>query len=557
MCRLLLKTKIEGERNLFEKALSLMKNGGPDSTRVLEYQDILFGHNRLAIIDPRPQADQPMVIEGNAILFNGEIYNYKELIKEHDLKPKTNCDTEVILLLYNLYGDISFELLDGEYAIAIYDIDKNEIVLARDPLGIKHLYWSDFNKELVVSSEIKGIVPFIGDLNMNNIEEWLTLGYTTGEETMYENIYKVEPNTIMRFSLDEDTSNSYQRIKYDVLDIVDQNTDDLTEIEKTPITEVLHKAVGKRMMSDVPVSCTLSGGIDSSLVAYYMRMFSQTPVKTYTVGFEGCENEFEQARQVSDLFGTDHTEVLITIQDVIDNIDDIVKTMEEPIDRGSLIPTYFLARSIQEKVTLIGEGADELFAGYSRHKWLNEHPHADFEEYFNQQLKSFKIDHLDYPSYLKSDIEQDKNNALVFDLETEIPNYHTSRIDKCMMRFGVEARVPFLDPLVVKKALSIPYEEKQSPEKKALREAYRGILPDSIIDRPKKALKFPFHLLIQNEEVEKIIKEDNDETAKEIIEELYKGLKRGDKDAGRNLWNLFLLKKWIKINQMPDYTPEN
>lgn len=541
MCRLLLKTHIGEEKEkriAFSRALFRMKRGGPDSSQVVIINDIAFGHNRLAIIDPRSVSDQPMTRGWGTILFNGEIYNFKELKEKHHLQTTTNSDTEVILLLYNKYGDSAFDLLDGEFAIVIFDQEKNLISFVRDRLGIKPLYYRIKGTELIVSSEIKGISAILLshlEVNRQMVDEWMCYGYTSGEQTMFNDVYKVLPGMVMTFGVNSGKLESRPLL--------------WPTTQKGSLFDTLDRSVKKRMMSDVPISCTLSGGIDSSIIAYLMSTHSDQPIKTYTIGFAGFTNEFDQAKKVAKFIGAKHTEIEIPIRLGGNEIDEILDTMEEPIDRGSLIPTYFLSKIIKEKVTLIGEGADEVFGGYSRHRWLADND-VPFGVYFESQLRSFPSKH--QPRIEDTELK-DKNSALLFDLQTEIPNYHTLRIDKCFMNNGIEARVPFLDPEVVSGYLYSPYEWKQKPEKKILREAFKGILPDWITDQPKKALKFPFKRLISPvlglRYIRDVIYSKSDilPITESQIDQLYSEIETR-KNAARDLWNIFLFKKWEQID---------
>lgn len=535
MCRLLLKTQSEeSELELFSEALVAMRSGGPDKTKTTfdPKNGILFGHNRLSIIDLSEKGDQPMEIDGNTLLFNGEIYNHAYLKEKHELETESSCDTEVILRLYNKYGTDAFDMLDGEFAIALFDSKLQKVWMLRDRLGIKQLYFSRTESdELLISSEIKGILPFIPtSISEKGLESYFLYGYTDNV-TLFEGVWKTIPGLLYEMDL------SGYLISHRLIGQADTGGE-----VSTTLNSAIKKAVEKRMMSDVPVSCTLSGGIDSSIVAVIMSNLSKDPIDTYTIGFEGCENEFDKAKKVADLIGSNHHQIDIPFQRILDEIDDIILTMEEPIDRGSLVPTYFLAKEIKQKVTLIGEGSDEIFGGYSRHKYLAEHD-ADFKTYFETQLKAFEA--IDLKPDNVPDIT-DKNEALRFDLETEIPNFHTIRIDKCMMNNGVEARVPFLDPEVVRLAMLIPFDQKQNPEKKCLREAFKGELPEFVLDEPKKALKLPFDKIVTLKEVEEQIKEDTGYFPDYVIKELYSELGK-KKNAGRDLWNIFLFNRWLKL----------
>ncbi len=523
MCRILCKTETtEEQMPLFSQALMSMKPGGPDSTGILYENEIAMGHNRLSIVDLSTNGNQPMTVRTNTILFNGEIYNHKELAIRYKIEDlETESDTEVILRLYRLLGDDAFDQLDGEFAIVIYDRGENKIKMVRDRSGVKPLYYS-FANGFIASSEMKGILPFIKkEFNWHEFNNWKTWGYTL-EGTLFKDIYKLLPGQLRTIDLDNPREYMFDKL--------------LEVPERRSIRNAIDDAVRKRTMADVPISCTLSGGLDSSIVAYRLTKELNIILNTYTIGFEGCENEFEQAQRVSEYLGTNHHALEIPLENAIEDIDKILDIIEEPIDRGSLIPTYFLAMAVKEKVTLIGEGADECFAGYKRHIEVGKNDSLAMELYFDAHLRAMPTDVKPF-----FDIE-DKNDFLGIDLAMEIPFYHTLRIDKMFMAQGIEARVPFLDPEVVSTANEIPYEDKCNPEKKCLREAFRGELPDWILDTPKKALKIPFDKLIALPEVEEVIKRST--ILKDEAEYYYNNPDKHGRD--RNLWNIYLFQKWYE-----------
>ncbi len=529
MCRLLIKTETTKEQiPLFNEALMSMKEGGPDSTCVFYEDGIVLGHNRLSIVDLSLEASQPMGSDDTMLLFNGEIYNHMMLNIQHHLECETKSDSEVIWRLYEKLGDDAFDLLDGEFAIVIWDRKDKKIKLVRDRSGVKPLYYSFLNG-FIASSEIKGILPFIPKrFNYHEFNNWKTWGYTL-EGTLFDGIYKLLPGQIRTIDvklIEGDISLSSMNYGFDRLKDVP---------ERRSLRNAVKDAIAKRTMADVPISCTLSGGLDSSIVAYRLteEMDFGKRLSTYTIGFEGCENEFEQAKKVADFLGTNHTQVDVLLEEVVVDIDEILDIIEEPIDRGSLIPTFYLSQMIKEKVTLIGEGADECFGGYRRHNEIRQGS-IGVDVYFDRYLRAM---HTPIKPYF--DIE-DKNDFLGIDLAYEIPYYHTLRIDKCFMAFGIEARVPFLDPEVVSTANEIPFDQKN--EKQCLRDAFRGELPDWILDTPKKALKVPFDKLIAIPEVEEVIKRS--EMLKEEADYYYNNPEEHGRD--RNLWNIYLFQKWYE-----------
>lgn len=549
MCRLLFRAATTENHDLVEKALDNMKRGGPDNQEYISLRTsigsyVVLGHNRLSIIDLSEEANQPMQNDRVYILFNGEIYNYKELREKYKLECKTQGDTEVILELFLKLGPKAFSELDGEYAIVIYDHKTGDIYATRDPMGIKPLYWTNDN-QLIFSSEVKGILPFIEtDYTKQQLENILTYGYPING-TIFEGIEMVPPGDVFKFN----------RAGYKLLEHTTHNTKSISEVFKKRsyfpkeitreqrLSTAIENAVVKRMIADVPISVTLSGGVDSAIITGLMAKHSSKPVKTYTIGFKNLGNEFDQARKVAKYFGTDHTEVEIDPEDILHHIDDILYALEDPMDRGSSMYTYFLGRSIKEKVTLIGEGADELFGGYNRHKEVLP---EDIEEYKTDFLKVFTDRTDNLQGEFMYDYE-DMNSVLAIDLMNEIPNYHTMRIDKLMMAHGIEARVPYLDPEVVKVAMDISTRHKIDPKKKILRNAFKGTFPDWMLNPEKKALKLPYEIFVKRKEVKDTILKNPIFFSKDDIQDLYRRGEDPPRNWGRKLWQIYLLIKWYEL----------
>jgi asparagine synthase (glutamine-hydrolysing) len=405
-----------------------LKHRGPDGDGVMPTTDATLGHTRLAIVDVAG-GGQPLQ-DGDAwIAFNGEIYNYMNL-RRGRLKGqrfRTRTDTETVLRLYEQYGPKCAELLNGMFAFAI--AWQGELFLARDPLGIKPLYYGKKDGGLHFASEVKAL-----SLVTDDIHEF-PAGYWYHSKKGWRQYYALE-NTLQDGLLD-----------------VQNETDALQAIRDS-----LRDAVRKRLMSDVPLGVSLSGGLDSSIIS--MIASQDTPgLHSFVVGVEGGE-DLEASRLMVKTLRTQHHEYIYNEQDMLDVLPEVVYYLEsfDPALVRSAIPNYMLAKMAAEyvKVLLTGEGADELYAGYS-------------------YLRRF-----DAPETLQKE--------LIYITEA-LHNTNLQRGDRMSMAHGLEARVPFLDVDSVSMALSLPSEwklhESGRPAKALLRRAYEGLLPDEIVYRPK------------------------------------------------------------------------
>jgi len=405
-----------------------LKHRGPDGDGVMPTPEATLGHTRLAIVDVAG-GHQPLQ-DGDAwIAFNGEIYNYMDL-RRHQLKGQgfnTRSDTETVLRLYQRFGSKSVEMLDGMFAFAISW--QGELFLARDPLGIKPLYYGRKDGGLHFASEVKAL-----SLITDDIREF-PAGYWYHSKKGWQQFYCVECS------------------------LQDGSPDFESEADAIhAIRESVQEAVHKRLMSDVPLGVSLSGGLDSSIIA--MVASQETPgLHSFVVGVEDGE-DLEAAQLMADELGTQHHEYIYTEKDMLEVLPDVVYFLES-FDSAlvrSAIPNYMLARMASDyvKVMLTGEGADELYAGYS-------------------YLQRFET-------------PDDLQEELIYITEA-LHNTNLQRGDRMSMAHGLEARVPFLDVDSVSMALSIPPEWKLQkdgrPAKDLLRRAYKGLLPDEIVYRPK------------------------------------------------------------------------
>lgn len=418
------------DEGLFRQMMSRIEHRGPDGSGAIGIGPALLGHVRLAILDVAG-GTQPMTNERGdlAVVFNGEIYNHLALrhpIEERHIF-KARSDTEVLLHLYEEYGEDMVSKLDGMFAFAL--AGPKGMLLARDPLGIKPLYYGRKGNTFIAASELKAFPP------MDEVRA-LPAGHAMlagSEPWRYAEPLPVKPS-LLELPL----------------------TDVLIEIRRR-----LETAVLKRLMSDVPVGVFLSGGLDSSLITSLMRPHT-VELLSFTAGMVGAP-DLEVAKSVAEYFGTQHHELIYTEDDVERALPEVIRYLESfdaPLVR-SAIPMYFLSQLASDhvKVALTGEGADELFAGYK---------------------------------YLRQFEEDDRLERELVDILIRLQDTNLQRADRMTMRHGIEARVPFLDMDLVRFVTRLPVHLKRPqpnrPEKWLLREACKGLLPYAIHHRRK--LKF-------------------------------------------------------------------
>jgi asparagine synthase (glutamine-hydrolysing) len=356
---------------------SVLSHRGPDGDGHFIDGRAALGHRRLSIID-LGGGHQPMFNEDEnlAIVYNGEIYNHAGLRPELEKaghRYRSHCDTETILHAWEQWGESSVERYRGMFAFAIWDRERRSLFCARDRLGIKPFYYFFNGKIFAFASEIKALLehPAISaDFDVENLPEYLTFGYTAGENTLFRGIRKLMPGHTLRISVDRFSPLVRQ---YWDMPLTPAASDNASEPEKiAELRRRLEETVRLRLMSDVPLGMFLSGGVDSSAIAAIMRRMVDGPVKTFSVGYgERQYSELEYAREVASRIGTDHHEVTVDMEDFFGALPSLVWHEDEPIAWPSSVSLFFVSRLASEhvKVVLTGEGSDELFAGYGRYKY--------------------------------------------------------------------------------------------------------------------------------------------------------------------------------------------
>ena len=363
---------VSGGKELISTMNQQLAHRGPDANGVWQDESgkACFGQTRLSIIDLSDSANQPMTDElGNCITFNGEIYNFKKLKTAHFGKEKfrTNSDTEVLLKMYSKYGQDMLQYIDGMFAFAIWDNQKQEVFIARDRAGKKPFYYIQQNGLCVFSSEIKALLSVEGVnamLDEKALYHFLTFSVLPAPLTMFKNIRKLDAG----YSLVVNANGFSEPRKYWGVTYTDLSSKPESELSDLVYHE-LERSVKDRLVSDVPVGAFLSGGVDSSAVVALMRKFNSNEIKTYSIGFEGQPgyDELKYAKSVSENYGTTHFEKTVTKQDLVDFLPRVVEVFDEPLSDTTAIPIYFLSQLAREndtKVVMTGDGADEIFAGY-------------------------------------------------------------------------------------------------------------------------------------------------------------------------------------------------
>jgi len=383
---------------LVERMRDEMHHRGPDDQGAAIFDDgrLGLGFRRLSIIDLSPAGNQPM--RGCAgkqvwIVFNGEIYNHASLrdgLEQRGHQYASRTDTETILHLYEERGPDFVNYIEGDFGIALWDAEREQLVLARDRVGVKPLYYYHQDGRFIFASEIKAILqhPAVTpDIDEESLYHYLTFLTTPAPRTLFRNIQKLPAGHMLVVKRDGSTN---LKQYWDALPNSAPEVRSVAEHQEE-ILRLLRDSIRKRMMSDVPFGVFLSGGVDSSANVALMSELMSQPVRTYTVGFDDSEelNELESAREVAKRFGTDHHEVIIGRQDMQEFLPDLIFHQDEPLADPVCVPLYYVSKLARESGTIVvqvGEGADEIFAGYD---WFRKY--VRINELFWQQAEKLPL----------------------------------------------------------------------------------------------------------------------------------------------------------------------
>jgi asparagine synthase (glutamine-hydrolysing) len=493
---------------------------GPDAEGYFAQQHLAFGHRRLSIIDLASASQQPMIDPqlGLGIVFNGCIYNYQDLKSELTAKGYrffSNGDTEVILKAYHAWGCHCVERFRGMFAFALWERDSGRVVLARDRLGIKPLYWTRTAHALRFASTLPALLA-AGEVDTRidpaGLHHYMSFhAVVPGDKTILAGVCRVPPATLMIIESD----GSCRQQRYWHVDFGPHQGDEkLGENDwREAVAETMTTAVRRRLVADVPVGVLLSGGLDSSLIVGLLARLGQPDLNTFAIGFESVDDlkgdEFRYSDLVARHFGTKHERIAIDSARAIEVLPNVIAAMSEPMMSHDAIGFYLLSEQVARhiKVVQCGQGADEIFGGYHWHPPMMQtedalEPYSRL--YFDRTHDEMK--RTLHPDYVKEDYSLNFVEAFfddcsatapidkVLQIDTQIMlvDDPVKRVDNMTMAWGLEARVPFLDQDVVELAARLPAEFKvRDGGKYILKQASRGLVPDSIIDRKKGYFPVP------------------------------------------------------------------
>ena len=572
MCGIAGFCNFRGDRNAnIEKMKERMIHRGPDAGGSYHSEDgnISLGHRRLSIIDLSENGSQPMVSHSGryVIVFNGEIYNYKNIAKKLLQEKKVDTfrgtsDTEVLLEAFEAYGvKEAISLCKGMFAIALYDKKQKFLYLLRDRVGEKPLYYGQMGESFVFASELSCIAAldgFSNPINCNVLDLYFIHGYIPAPYSIYENIYKLEPGTIVCIPLpfrgmDSVTHETYWSMK----EAAKKGQANLFQGSFREASEelerLLKESIAQQMVADVPVGAFLSAGIDSSTVVALMQSLHQGKVKSFTIGMEDKDyNEAIYAAEIAGHLGTEHTELYITEEDAKAVIPKLPFMFGEPFADSSQIPTYLVSKLTREHVTvsLSGDGGDELFCGYTSYAsveriWnkMKNVPyfirkpcselviHSPLAKKPVYRIKgkllgargpsdlyicSYETDPLakkislaqgkcsyKYSEYEPGYLEETNHNIMLMDLLMYHPDDILVKVDRAAMAVSLETRVPMLDKDVVEFAWRLPveYEKDGQVGKKILRDVLYRYVPREMMERPKKGFSIPIEKWLRQPEL--------------------------------------------------------
>ncbi len=588
-----------------------LSHRGPDADGFYIDRDhgLGFGHRRLSILDLSTAANQPMPSHDGRyqICFNGEVYNFREIALQLGIHTHTTSDTEVILEAFALRGPDFVHLMNGMFAIAIYDTQEHVLYLFRDRLGVKPIYYYAQDGHFAFASEIKALLRLdhinkSKKTNHQSVYNFLYAGYVPGPNTIYTNISRIPSGSYAVVKGGEVTIKSYWQPedKVSAAKVTDFST------AKDALKELLSSSVKYRMISDVPFGVFLSGGIDSSTVAAIAQNVSEETIKTFSIGVKDDKmDESAYARRVSEHLGTEHYEFIVSEKESLELVDRILTAYDEPYADSSAIPTMLVSRLARQHVTmtLSGDGGDELFMGYGAHVWAerlaipgvhtlrqpirtalsllsNRYKRAsgifDYKDdhhikshIFSQEQYLFsekELYQLMQPGYIHPLIFNEDLNGLsrklsakeeqaLFDIKYYLKDDLLVKVDVASMQFSLEARTPFLDYRVVEFALNLDEQLKvnKGVSKYLLKEVLYDYVPQEYFARPKKGFSIPLIRWLHKDLkylLDKYLSRAAVEQAGFVkydqVASLLRRFEAGENYLYNRLWALMLLHKWAQ-----------
>jgi asparagine synthase (glutamine-hydrolysing) len=540
----------ESDFALVHRMCGVIRHRGPDDEGIHVEGGVGLGMRRLSIID-LSTGHQPIHNEDESvwIVFNGEIYNYRQLRKELEASGHqfyTSSDTETIVHAYEQWGEGCFERLRGMFGIALWDRRTHTLTLARDRAGIKPLHYAEHGDRLYFGSELKSLIAagaVEGRIDVEALDHYLSFLYTPRDRSIFKGVHKLPPGHLLRWHNGRLDVRPYWQIS------AHEPFTGTADEAAAGLRTVLDDAVRSHMISDVPLGAFLSGGVDSSAVVGLMAQASDRPVKTFSIGFDDPQhNELEYARAVATHFGTDHHEFVVR-PDGLAILDQLIDHFDEPFADSSAIPTWYVSEIARRHVTVVlsGDGGDELFGGYDRYlahprverfdrlplpgrraiaskvwpllpngvqgKNFLRHVARDEDGRFIDSIAYFHEDEKDalYAPDFRASLRDVSAQAILgrhfarfqalparsrmmrLDFETYLPEDVLTKVDRMSMAHSIESRVPLLDNEVIDYAATLPEHLKihNGRRKHVLKEAIKDLVPSSLLERKKQGFGIP------------------------------------------------------------------
>ncbi len=601
-------------------SLSKLTHRGPDFQRVFSDETVCFGHARLSIIDTSEQAHQPFTDASGryTIVYNGEFYNYRNYyseLKSDGVSFVSTSDTEVLLYLFIKYKEACLDKISGFFAFAIYDSFEKTVFIARDRIGIKPLYYSKQNDFICFASELSALFPYPFEkvINFGALSSYLQLQYIPAPDSILESVYKLAPGEYLYVSSDSVEKKQFYSIPQYTEDTKFEGSyEDAQKLLRTK----LDASVSERLISDVPLGTFLSGGIDSSVISTIASRHVST-LQTFSIGFRDNPyfDETKYAEMVAKKINSNHTIIAVSDKDFEEHMVSILDSFDEPFADSSAIAVSMLSKYVKPHVTvaLSGDGADELFSGYNKHKahyLLQKYPRVSrLLSYFLPLFQSFSasrnskagnlvrqlirfaeaarfspeeiyivwcsiqsqesVKQLVLPSmYTINDLknytahftDSSVQDVLYADQNLVLPNDMLTKVDRMSMLHSLEVRTPFLDHNIVQFANSLPQDYKidNHLKKRLLQDAFRGDLPSELYNRPKKGFEVPLHTwcctvlqpIIGEVLSPSFIEEQKIFNSGEIQLLRKQLLSNNPGDAAGKIWALVVFQKWWKKYMM-------
>ncbi len=594
---------------------------GPDDSGEEIYplsggRSVGLGQRRLSIQDLSPLGHQPMHSKDKrlSVIFNGEIYNFLELRKElSDYTFLSHCDTEVIIAAYLKWGISCVDRFNGMFAICIYDREDDSIYLVRDRIGKKPMYYELDGEDMYFASELKPLMErpgFIKKVRQDVVSRYLYQQYINAPDSIFENVYKLEPGSILHYK-----NGSVKTWKYwDIKTVYHKMQESpITDYEqaRAELKELLKKSVSARMIADVPLGAFLSGGYDSSLITAIAQEHAKEPVKTFSIGFhEEKYNEAKYASKVAEYLGTKHTELYVSEKEMFDMVESIPRYYDEPMADSSQIPSMLVAELAKKDVTVVlsGDGGDEFFCGYNVYKKIHQAQMLDslgalthsfcslpgikqsglesklpfsvrviagnrnketktqfgvgnYVERANKMVLGEGLScHYEFES--RYQVKDWQIRRMLLDMDTYLPGDILCKVDRATMKYSLEARCPIMDKDVMEYSFRMAHNCKyeNGNKKRILKDIAYDYIPKELLERPKVGFSVPLDKWLRGplkNQLTDVCSQEyllsqgifDCEYVPAMIEE-YLSTGDGGSGTGRNysrlVWSFFVFQQWYE-----------